>query len=284
MSIAYELETSTSFVEHSENYYFSNSFERQFTAEYFPLKRQLYISMGAADVTRDQLAGLRQKLSQTFNLIEETISSDDHTVNLMFPILSKDFSSIDKILESMATWAAGHNLLDGCFLCGSKNDIAFREVGDLKTIMCLKCHQDIEEKFVEHTETLANQTIQARYGMKEEKLRSAKGIIIASIVAPFLALVWALLASILPFPFIFVPFLTSLYLNTLYEICKRIVHGFNLVCMVILTIVGFLSQLVLIIAGCLNAGPLYSMYIFSTILYLLLGYVIGIIARRKIET
>lgn len=276
MSIAYELETATRLVEHSNNFFYSNIFDRHFTAEYFPVNRQLYLSMGVASITRDQLEKLRQTLSQAFSLSGDTISSDEHTVNVMYPVHGSDFSVIDRIMESMANWAAEHNLNSGCFLCGTQNDIACREVGDLKTVMCLNCHNDVEEKFAEHTATLANQTIQARYGMKEEKLHPGKGIIIASIAAPILGFVWFFLGSILPFSVFFVPLCTALYFNALYEICKRIVKGFDLTCLIVLTLVGLLSLVGIILS--------MSILNFFVLLYLVLGLVVAIIARRRIET
>ena len=236
---SYDIVASTRLIEKSPNFFTAVLSGKNFTAEYFPMRKRITLSMGISHASTEQRQRLLRRLIEAFSLPQDDIMFDDHSVCLVIPAEDEWLPIMDRMIESMETWATENNVTGGCYLCGCTDpSVNASEVGEIRSFLCKECRatvkKEIAEAVKENQEKISSEEAVKDY-MKVFHIRGMLASVFSGIIFSWL---WSAAVINLPLPFVFSFLLTGFIFIGMYEIYKRIAENLSIKGFILTTISG----------------------------------------------
>ena len=243
--LTYEIVASTRLIEKSPNFFTAILSGKFFTAEYFPMRKRIALSMGISHASADQKDKLLRRLTEVFSLHQDDILFDNHSVCLVIPAEEEWLPRIDLMIGSMETWAIENSVSGGCFLCGcSDPSVNVSEVGEIRSFLCEPCRTNVKKEIFEAVQQNQKKIQEAEIVGEYIKVNHLRGMIAATMAGVILSWIWSGVVINLPLPFIFSFILSALLVSGMYEIYKHVAESFSIRGFILTSIGGFVTVLV----------------------------------------
>lgn len=236
---SYDIVASTRLIEKSPNFLTAILSGKFFTAEYFPLRKRIALSMGISHASSEQKQKLLLRLTEMFSLHQDDILFDNHSVCLVIPAEEEWLPIMDRMIESMETWATENSVSGGCFLCGcSDPSVNVSEVGEIRSILCRDCRATVKEEIVEAVKENKDRITAAEAVSDYKRIYHIRGMFASVFSGIILSWLWSAAVVNLPLPFVFSFLLTGVIFLGIYEIYKRVADSFSMRGFLMTTISG----------------------------------------------